>query len=57
MEFPGGLAGLGSHIIAVVAQVTIVVWVKSLTQELLHAIGMAKRKKNKIKWKKNIQKI
>ena len=43
-EFPGGSAGLGSAIVTVVARVTAVVWVPSLTWELSHAVGVAKTK-------------
>ena len=50
-EFPGGSAGLGSAIVTVVARVTAAVWVQSLTQKLLFAMGVAKNK-SKIK-KKN----
>ena len=43
-EFPGGSAGLGSGIVIDVAQVTPVAVVQSLAWELLHAMGVAKRK-------------
>ena len=46
MEFSGGTAGYGSIIVTAVARVTAVVWVCSLAQELPHAVGMAKKKKN-----------
>ena len=42
-EFPGGSAGSGSDIVTAVALVTALVWVRSLAQELLHAVGTAKK--------------
>ena len=39
---PGDLAVQGSGIVTAMAQVTAVVWVRSLTWELLHAMGAAK---------------
>ena len=45
LEFPGGLAMKGSSIFTAVAQVTAEVWVQSLAWELLHAVGVAKKKK------------
>ena len=48
LEFPGGL---GSSVVTVVAQVTAVIQVQSLTQEFLHDTGVAKKQKEK---KKNI---
>ena len=37
LEFPGGLADWGSGIVTAVTQI------QSLTRELLHAMGMAKK--------------
>ena len=44
-EFPGGLVGKGSSIVTAAARVAAVALVGSLAQELLHAAGIAKKKK------------
>ena len=43
MEFPGGLADLGSSIAATVARVAVAVLVQSLAWEFLHAVDAAKK--------------
>ena len=43
MEFPGGSMAKGLGIVTVVAWVTAVTRVQSLAQELLHALGTAKK--------------
>ena len=46
-EFPGGgSVGQGSGIVIAVAQVPAVAWVRSLAQELLHAISVANNNNN-----------
>ena len=47
MEFPGGPVGSESGVVTAVAQVTAVVQVPSLAQELPHVLGVAKKKKKK----------
>ena len=42
-KFPGGSVGGGSGIVTAVAQVTAVLRVPPLAQELLHAMGSAKK--------------
>ena len=44
-EFLGGLVVKGSGIVTVMAWVTAVAWIQSPAWELLHAMGMAKKKK------------
>ena len=46
-KFPGGSVGGGSGIVTAVAQVTAVLRVPPLAQELPHAMGSAKKKKKK----------
>ena len=43
MEFHGGSAGEESGIVSAVAWVAAVAGVQSLAQELLHAVGVAKK--------------
>ena len=43
LEFPRGTVGYGSSVVTAVALVIVVVWVRSLAQELLHAMGAAKK--------------
>ena len=43
---PLGLAIKGSGTVTAMAQVTAVIWVRSLAQDLPHAAGTAKEKKN-----------
>ena len=43
LEFPRGTVGYGSSVVTAVALVIAVVWVRSLAQELLHAMGAAKK--------------
>ena len=43
LEFPGGSADEGFGTITIMAQVTAVAQVQSLAQELLHAVGIAKK--------------
>ena len=49
LEFPCGPAGYGSSIVTVVAQVAAMVPVRSLAQELPHAMA-AKKKNNNSKY-------
>ena len=46
LEFPGGSAGEGSGIVTAVIWIAVVAQLRSLTLELLHAEGVAKKKKN-----------
>ena len=41
--FPVGLVSQGSGIVSAVAWAAAVAWVQSLAQELLHALGVAKK--------------
>ena len=49
MEFPGSLVVKGSSVITAMAWVASMARVLSLTQELLHAVGMARGQKKKKK--------
>lgn len=44
-KFPGGLVGLGSCGAAAMSLVTTVMCIWALAQELLHAVGVSKKKK------------
>lgn len=46
-KFPCGTAASGSHIAADVAKAKTAVWVESLSWEVLHAMGVAKKKKKR----------
>ena len=48
LEFPGGPAGKASSIVSVVAWVIALAQVRSLTRELLHAMGVVKKKKKRL---------
>ena len=45
--FPLGTAGYGSSVVTAAARLTAMAWVQSLVQELPHALGAAKKKKEK----------
>ena len=55
-EFPGGLAVKDSAASLLMTQVTVVTWVWSLAWELLHAMGLAKKRKKK-RTKKKIETV
>ena len=47
-EFPGGAVDSGSGVVTAVVWITAVARVQSLTQELPHAVGIAKKRRKKV---------